>query len=180
MRATVGRRPDRRPSRAVFWAGLLALLFVSGSLLAPILESADVGWGGVLRLGYAPLCHQKADRSLVIGQSTQAVCARCSGLYLGGVGGLLVGAFLVAGQRLRLRASWLAWAAAPTVIDALLAWTGLPALPNLPRLLLAVPAGVMAALFLAAGIADLFSSAERTRCRELVHDDPRTLEETHG
>ena len=79
------------------------------------------------------------------------------------------------------RASWLAWAAAPTVIDALLAWTGLPALPNLPRLLLALPAGVMAALFLAAGIADLFSSAERPRCREpFVHDDPHALEETHG
>ncbi len=46
---------DRRGRRAVAWAGVLALVFVAGTFLAPVLVSAGNDWGGVLHLVYDPL-----------------------------------------------------------------------------------------------------------------------------
>ncbi len=57
------------------------------------------------------------ERSLVIGAGTQAVCARCSGLYLGGVAGLWAGALLLFRSRLRPRPLWLAVAITPSLVD---------------------------------------------------------------
>ena len=142
----------RRGRRAVAWAGVLALVFVAGTFLAPVLVGGGSVWGAMLHLLYAPLCHQMPERSLSIGAGTQAVCARCAGLYLGGVAGLWIGALLLQRSRLRPRPLWLAVAIAPTLIDFALSWLGLPSLTNVPRLVLALPAGVVAALFLAVGI----------------------------
>ena len=172
---------DRRGRRAVAWAGVLLLVLVAGTFLAPVLLSAGNVWGGVLHLAYAPLCHQMPERSLVIGAGTQAVCARCSGLYLGGVAGLWAGALLLLRSRLRPRPLWLAVAIVPSVVDFALSWLGLPSLSNIPRLVLAIPAGVLAALFLAVGIEDLFSRASRIRLRNpFVQQDSRAVEETDG
>ena len=78
------------------------------------------------------------ERSLAVGNGYQAVCARCAGLYAGGVAGLFLGAWLVVGRR-RLAPALFWVGILPTVIDAVLPWIGLPGLPNVPRLLLAVP-----------------------------------------
>lgn len=137
----------------VLAASLAALLFLAGTVAVPLLESVGVGGARLARLCYAPLCHQKPERSLEIGGSTQAVCARCSGLYLGGVLGLLAGAVPLLGRRPRPR--WLGLWAVPTIVDALMSLAGLPSLSNVPRLLLAVPLGLVAGLFLATAIADL-------------------------
>ena len=172
---------DRRGRRAVAWAGVLALVFVAGTFLAPVLMNVGNAWGALLHLVYAPLCHQMPERSLVLGAGTQAVCARCAGLYLGGVAGLWAGLLLLRRSRLRPRPWWLAVAIAPTLIDFALSWLGLPSLSNVPRLLLAIPAGVVAALFLAVGIEDLFSRAIRIRLRDpFFHQDSRAVEETDG
>ncbi len=141
-----------KPRPLVLALSLAALLFFAGTLAVPLLESAGFGWARVTRLCYAPLCHQRAERSLEVGRSTQAVCARCCGLYLGGVVGLLAGAGPLLGRLPRPR--WLGFWAIPTLIDALLALAGLPNLANVPRLLLAVPLGVVAGLSLATAIAD--------------------------
>ena len=58
----------------------------------------------------------------------------------------------------RPRPWWLAVALAPTLVDALSAWLGLPGLGNLLRLSVSLPAGAMAALFLAAAVHDRFES----------------------
>jgi uncharacterized membrane protein len=172
---------DRRGRRAVAWAGVLALIFVAGTFLAPVLSGAGSVWGGALHLAYAPLCHQLPERSLVVGAGTQAVCARCSGLYLGGVAGLGVGALLMLRRRLRPRPRWLAVALAPSMVDFVLPWLGLPSLSNVPRLVLAIPAGVVVALFLAVGIEDLFSRASRIRLPiPFVQHESRAVEETDG
>jgi uncharacterized membrane protein len=143
---------------AVLWTAAAALLFVAGTYLAPFFEASG------LHALYAPLCHQDPGRSFGLAGGAQAVCARCAGLYLGGVAGLFVAAWLFIGRGREPRPLWLAWALAPTVIDALAGWLGLPALAELPRFLLALPAGFVAGLFLAAGIADLELSL-RTRRR---------------
>jgi len=186
---------DGRARLAVLVASCLAALFFAGTLAAPLLERGRSGWGPALRLVYAPVCHQNVERSMTLADGKQAVCARCSGLYAGGVLGLVVATLWLAGTGrcprpvwLALagtgrcpRPVWLALAVAPTVVDALLPWIGVAGFSNLPRLLLAIPAGGVAALFLAAGVADLVSSAPRELQRSDTYVQlPRALEEVDG
>lgn len=142
----------------VLGIALLALLFASGVVVAPSLQNAGRPSGLLLRLGYSPLCHQLPERSLHLEGSPFAVCARCTGLYAGGVIGLLFGGLLLVGRPGGPRPAWLAWVVAANAVDAALPWIGLPGLPNLPRLLLALPAGFVAGLLLTRGIEDLLSS----------------------
>ena len=171
---------DSRARLAVLVATSLAALFFAGTLAAPLLERAGSGWGPALRLVYTPLCHQNVERSIALGDGTQAVCARCSGLYAGGVLGLVAATLWLAGTGRRPRTVWLALAVAPTVVDALLPWIGVAGLFNVPRLLLAIPAGGLAALYLAVGIADLFSSDRRLQQSDTHVQLPHVLEEVDG
>lgn len=171
----------RRARLAVSGTALLASIFAAGTVAAPALDGAGNPWGVLLRAIYAPVCHQAAERSLTWAGAAHAVCARCSGLYLGGVIGLAAGGLWLAGGGRWPRPVWLAVAIAPTAIDAMLPWVGLPQLANLPRSILALPAGAVAALFLAAGVADWFASPAGAPGRSrLVHKPPRALEETDG
>jgi uncharacterized membrane protein len=157
-----GSSAEARRSRGGVWlAGLLALLFLSGTLAPAALDHGGAPGGAVIQRVYSSLCHQIPQRSLALGSGVQAVCARCCGLYLGGVLGLFCAAGWIVGRRRSPRPAWLAWALAPTLVDAALPWVGLAGLENLPRLLLAVPAGLVAGLFLAIGIHDLLSSSLR-------------------
>lgn len=140
---------------AVLAAALLAVVFFAGTFLAPLLQTAGIAAGGVLRAAYRPLCHQIVERSLPIAAGHQAVCARCAGLYLGGIAGLVFALGGIARGAWRPRPRWLVLVLVPTVVDVLLSAAGLPSLSNVPRLLLAMPLGFVAALFLAVGIADL-------------------------
>jgi uncharacterized membrane protein len=151
--------------RAVRLTALAALLFVGGTYLAPLLAGSGLPGAGAARLLYAPVCHQDPDRSFEVGGMVQSVCARCAGLYWGGVAGLFAAAWLAVGRQSRLRPAWLFWAAVPTLVDAGLPWIGAAGLPALPRHLLAWPLGFVAGLFLAVGVADLALSltSERTR-----------------
>jgi uncharacterized membrane protein len=128
-----------------------ATLFVAATCLAP------------LRWAYAPLCHQMPERSLWIGDHPQAVCARCAGLYLGGALGLWLAAGGFAWTWLRPRPGWLLAAALPTLIDFTFGWVGLPQLPNTWRLVVTLPAGLVAGLFLAIGVADIARATLRER-----------------
>ena len=87
--------PSRTPTLVAL---LLAVLFAGGSYVVPLLEPSLPRLAGALDLIYAPVCHQLPERSISVGQGVQAVCARCSGLYLGGVSGLLVGWLVFAGK----------------------------------------------------------------------------------
>ena len=158
-------RDNRTARRAVRLAALAALLFVGGTYLAPLLESAGQGGAGLARLFYSPVCHQIPERSFAVCGGAQAVCARCAGLYWGGVAGLFAAAWLVVGRDRRLHPAWLVGALAPTLVDAALPWVGLQGLSALPRHLLAWPLGFVAGLFLAVGVADLALSLKSERSR---------------
>ena len=174
-------RMRRRQRFAVLITALLALLFLGGTLLAPRSSGSDRTGAGLLRLVYAPLCHQQPERSLDLGDGPQAVCARCSGLYFGGTLGLISALLMFVGHGRRPRPIWLALAVAPTVVDALLALTGLPSLANFPRWLLALPAGLVAGWFLAVGVADLFGPRYTVSARRGIPvRTPRALEEVDG
>jgi uncharacterized membrane protein len=145
-----------RARRVVLLFGLAAVIFVGGTWLVPVATRADWPGADLMERLYAPLCHQISGRSFAWGGAPQAVCARCAGLYVGGAAGVIAAAWLVVGGR-RPRPVLLAIALVPTLIDVALPWVGLPGLPNLPRGIVALPAGFVAGLFLAVGLEDLAS-----------------------
>lgn len=145
--------PASRTARGWLWltAGLAAA-FSAGIVAAPYLDAAGNRFGDLLRLAYGPACHQQAERCLDLGFGPFAVCARCTGLYAGGLIGLLWVA--LTGVQLRPRPRWLLVAVILNVIDVAVGLVGLSGLPNWPRLAIAFPVGLLCGLYLAAGIVD--------------------------
>ncbi len=120
--------------------------------------------GGWLRLLYRPGCHQIADRCIDLGFGPMAVCARCFGLYLGGSLGLL---WMTAWNRpCRPRPLWLAIIATPTILDFAAGQIGLPSLGNWQRLLLAMPLGLLAGIY----IGDALLSIIRQNSKHIAQD----------
>jgi len=127
-------------------ATALAVVWTAGAVLAPWLAAHGSPTAPWLRLAYRSGCHQLGERCLDLGFGPLAVCARCSGLYLGGCLGLAWTA--LRNRSSRPRPLWLALAAAPTVLDFAAGQLGLPSLGNWPRLALAAPLGALAGLYL--------------------------------
>ncbi len=153
---------ERRVLRA---AAIAALVFVAGFLAVPWLEAVGAPSGAALRALYHPLCHQMPSRCLEFAGHSWGVCSRCAGLYLGGAAALAVAALSRRATPLAPRRAWLLAAALPTALDAAATFAG-AGVPNLPRLILALPAGFVAGLLLAEGLADLggrrWTTAPRT------------------
>jgi uncharacterized membrane protein len=145
----------RRARFALIGVTLLAVIFVAGTFVGPLMSSSGVRGGGLVAGLYTPLCHQSVERSLTVGAATQSICARCSGLYVGGLAGLLLAVWILPGSLRNLPSALFFVATIPTLLDVLLPWVGLAGLSNVPRFALALPAGLVVALFLAVGIADL-------------------------
>ncbi len=130
----------------VRWALLVAAAAPTLFAMLPVPPAWQV------RLLYAPLCHQKAERSLLLFGETMAVCSRCAGLYFGAAAALI----LAVGMSKTLRwphRFWFFAAVLPTAFDAVLPWFGLPQLALVPRHFLAWPAGFAAGWFVALGVA---------------------------
>ena len=102
---------------------------------------------------YRPGCHQIADRCLDLGFGPMAVCARCAGLYLGGVLALL--ASTAFSRSLRPRPIWLLAVAVPTVFDFVAGQAGLPSLGNWTRFAVALPLGFVAGLYLGDAVLEI-------------------------
>jgi len=143
--------------------GLLTLALVAGIAVPAIPCLADrlprlVATGSAFG---SLICHQRPDRSFTSCGRTWPVCGRCSGLYLGAsAGALLVGLGLGRQRRradapphVRTVGEWrraLLIAAAPTVLSwTLEAVTGLDP-GTVARFVLALPLGLLTALWLAA------------------------------
>jgi uncharacterized membrane protein len=141
--------------RLVRLGAAFALVFVAVAALPAVMDASGLPGGAALRAAYHPLCHQIPSRSLEWAGHPVAVCARCAGLYLGGALALVLAALNSAVARVPAGFRWLALAVAPTALDAAAGLVAGAGLPNVPRLLLALPAGFAAGLYLAAGLADL-------------------------
>lgn len=74
------------------------------------------GFGDAVRTAFAPYCHQRFDRSFAVAGVVLPLCARCTGLWLGALGGALL-LPLVRSPRAIPRLRVLAWAAVPMALD---------------------------------------------------------------
>ena len=138
---------SRRTRWALFAAAAATTLFA----VLPIAPPWQV------RLLYAPICHQKAERTLSLLGEMMAVCSRCSGLYFGAALAVLLAGLM----RRKLwwpNRVWFFAALLPTAIDAVLPWLGLPQLSLIPRHFVAWPAGFAVGWFFALGVAVLAST----------------------
>jgi len=110
---------------------------------------------------------EEYDRCYAIG--SQRFCARCAGLYAGGLLGLLAAG--LPGVRCRPTLATLVSASAPTVLDFVAVLIGLPSLPNWPRFIIAVAPGAILGLLLADAVADVVAHighASETKARDPV------------
>ena len=146
MKNTPPGNPGKQTRLVLAIASGLALLWTGGTVLAPWLAAHESVLGGWLRLFYRPGCHQISDRCLDLGFGPLAVCARCTGLYVGGCLGLLW--TVLRNHPSRPRPVWLAVFAIPTILDFAAGQLGLPGLGNWTRLVFALPLGLLATLYL--------------------------------
>lgn len=151
-----GRGPGR--AWAAWGAGVgAAALLVGVVLLAPAARAA--GWALVseaLYGGFRVACHQMPERSFWVAGHPVAVCARCLGLYAGGLAGLL--AYPLARGVARTdapRRAWLLWAAVPTSVDFALGVLGLWENTHWSRFATALPLGAAAAFYIVPGLVEL-------------------------
>jgi uncharacterized membrane protein len=77
--------------RLVFLAtSFAALAWVAAVFAAPVLRARGAGLAPFLYACFSPLCHQVPERSFIVLGYPLAVCARCLGIYLGFLGGLVL------------------------------------------------------------------------------------------
>ena len=148
-----------------------ALLFVSATLAAPLLEggggSGSDNAASFIYLAYSRICHQIADRSFQIEGHPFAVCSRCFGIYVGYVLGLIIYPFARSvGETETPARIWLLLALALVAIDFAGDWVGLFDNTLLSRALTGMVAGAAGAFYTLPG----FVSLAATSLRRLTGD----------
>ena len=156
-------------SRAV-WMGWAIALAGAASLVgltvaAPLLRARGASVLALLVYQFFhAACHQMPERSFYVAGYPLAVCARCFGLYVGGLVG--VTAYPLARTLTRRdmpERVWLILAALPTTIDFALGFFGVWDNTHLSRFLTASLLGVVSAFYIVPGFVDLSLTPWRGR-----------------
>lgn len=154
--ATKGRVDGR--ARVVWLCAAVCVLLIMGAVVgAPLLAAnGHEFWGRAIYKGFAPICHQQAERSFDLHDLPFAVCARCTGLYAGFALGVLVYPLLRnLGNRETPWRGWLIAAFVPTCVDFALGFFGVWENTHLSRSLTGALFGAVAALYVVPGLIDV-------------------------
>jgi uncharacterized membrane protein len=150
----------RRVRRAwAAWGLTLAgvVVTVGAIVLAPVLRAhGDVALAQIAYEVFRAACHQIPERSFHLEGYPMAVCARCTGLYVGGLLGVSV--YPLVRPLTRVEMPWRGWlllAALPTTVDFALGFFGVWENTHLSRFLTASLLGVVAAFYIVPGAVDL-------------------------
>ena len=161
---------DPGPKRTVLLTYLITTiaysLWLGGILLAPYLRSRSSPWSGLAYAVYSPICHQVAARSLLCFGHPLAVCARCTGIYLGFFLGLGLYPLLRGWQRLSLPAGRVFFfISAPIMLDTAANFLRLWQTSNGVRLATGFVWGTILPFYFITGIADLIISRKKKRLK---------------
>jgi uncharacterized membrane protein len=135
--------------------------WLAATVLAPALVQGSGRTATAAALSYlagGAICHQQPVRSFHVAGVPMPICARCAGLYAGGLLGLALGlAWPTAARpaperRRRALVATIAVAAIPTALSVAAEWSGLAAPGNLLRSGLALPLGASVALLVAGAV----------------------------
>lgn len=148
---------DRRP--LVMWTTLAVVTtIVLGSIVgAPLLLArGQTGLASGIYSAFSHLCHQLSDRSFFIAGHQFAVCARCTGLYVGFTTATLGYPLCRSLRRTDTpRRKWLFLATAPLVIDFALGYFGIWENTHLSRFVTGALLGSVAVFYVVPGFIDL-------------------------
>jgi uncharacterized membrane protein len=143
----------------VVWSVVLALALALPGLIvgAPLAQARGHNLFALTVYGaFSLLCHQIPERSFHLAGHSFAVCARCTGLYVGFALGVLV---YPLGRSLRQletpRRRWLLAACVPTLIDWALGFSGIWENTHLSRFATAALLGAVCAFYVVPGLVDL-------------------------
>ena len=144
-------------------AWLAALVAAPMTLARPDAPLSARGTALAVHVAGGFVCHQLPHRSFHISGVPMPVCARCTGLYVGSLVGLLLGgtSTRIGRRALQSPAAWLAIAALPTLGSVVVEWgTGLTS--ALSRAGAAIPLGAGVAAIVAAALQPQPAAANRS------------------
>lgn len=157
----------RRP--LVVWLILAsgALLVVALIVAAPLaLTNNEPGLAFTIYRAFGKVCHQLPERSYFIAGHPLAVCARCTGLYVGFTAALIVYPLAVSLRRTFTPSrKWLFMAAVPMAIDFGLTFLGIWQNTHSSRFLTGALLGSVAVFYVMPGVSDLALRPWRTNSR---------------
>ena len=143
----------------VVWSVVVVLALALPGLIvgAPLAQAHGHNFFALTVYGaFSLLCHQIPERSFHLAGHSFAVCARCTGLYVGFALGVLV---YPLGRSLRQletpRRRWLLVACVPTLIDWALGFLGFWENTHLSRFATAALLGAVCAFYVVPGLVDL-------------------------
>jgi uncharacterized membrane protein len=150
-------------------AAALSLFLVGLIVAAPLLLAGGHEFlAAAIYQSFSRLCHQIPERSFQIAGHSFAVCARCTGLYVGVAAGILLFPLVRSLRRTETPARlWLFVAAAPTALDFSLGFFGIWSNTHLSRFVTAALLGAVSAFFIVPGLIDL----SRTNWRRFFGHD---------
>ena len=145
---------------------VIAIIFAP-SIMAFVGEPAGIS--GLSYLIFRPLCHQDPARSFWLAGMPLPVCARCLGIYVGALIGLLVfGPVRGIETRKPFPRNWLIICLAPLLVDGMANALGLFATPAMLRALIGLAAGMATAGALIPGVNQML---------DIIHYKPLTRDE---
>ncbi len=148
---------NRRPLLmwAIVAAGSLAVLaMIVGAPLA--IKSGHPFWGLGIYRAFSYVCHQIPERSFFIAEHQFAVCARCTGLYVGFAVAVLLYPFARSLRQIEApRRKWLFLAAAPLTIDFALGFFGIWENTHFSRFATGALLGAVSVFYVMPGLMDL-------------------------
>lgn len=141
------------------------VLWLAAIFLAPWLAAKGaVGPARVLYAFFRPVCHQIADRCVMLAGHPLAVCGRCLGIYAGFAAGLAVYPFVRGSRAAALpRPTVFLLSILPLAVDGVGGVLGLWKSPLGLRFATGLVWGAVLPFYFVAGLADLAASRRRRR-----------------
>ena len=148
---------DRRP--LIVWSLVVvgALTVVALLVAAPLAQGNGLQWlSFTVYEAFSHFCHQTPERSFYIAGYPLAVCARCTGLYVGFAAALAFYPVMTSLKRTHApERKWLFIAAAPLAIDFALGFFGVWENSHLSRFLTGALLGAISVFFIMPGLVQL-------------------------
>ena len=154
---TPDARSLRRPLLVWVCAAVLAVMLVGLIVAAPLAEAHQHELTAqAIYQAFSRVCHQIPERAFHVAGHPLAVCARCTGLYIGLAVGILLFPLIGSLRSTETPARhWLLIAAAPLAFDFLLGFLSIWPNTHLSRFVTGALLGAVAALFIVPGLIDL-------------------------
>jgi uncharacterized membrane protein len=151
------RVPLRRPLAMWFVSAAGSVVLVSLIIGAPLaLNAGHAFWGLAIYGAFSHVCHQIPERSFFIAGHQFAVCARCTGLYLGFAVATVSYPLVRSLKRTKAPArKWLFLAAAPLAVDFAVGFLGIWENTHSSRFITGALLGAVSVFYVMPGLMDL-------------------------